>query len=751
MKTIGLCMIAAPSDHEAMMLDRCLRSAKAHVDEIHVTVTGDNKNVENIVKKHGGQVHRFTWEDHFARARNYSFGACSTDYVLWLDCDDVLVGGQNLRGIVEHMEEHGIYGVTTEYMYAFDEYDNVLVKHRKYRLVRNDGSFEWGEYLGEIHEDLQPKGAYKVAQLVKSEEPLYFEVHHLTNDLRVSDNGKRNLRISKKQVKDFPDDPRAWWNLANSQMGTGDFAGAVPTYETFIKKSTSDDERYLAMCRLGVLRFDLGDKTGKQDLLQALELKPEYPDAYVKLGTLFYREEDWKRAKEFLVMGMSKEYPEQLVVATPRDYDENSMVLLANCYYNLGKPVEALNVTETIVQMFPKHEAHIKMRDLLKEEVSLLREVEEFLAKDMTDDEFKQELEKLPQRMRSHPGVCYERNKRFFKRESSGREIDIYCGPTAEEWGPWSIESGIGGSEEAVIQLGRRLSELGWSVRVFNSCGATSTEHDGVTYYPFWEYNPRDVVDVLWLWRTPRLADHKLGARRIVVDLHDVLPATEFTPSRLEKIHTIFVKSKFQRELYPEVPDDKFVIVPNGIDLTQFEGEEERVQHSMVYTSSPDRGLEHLLDMWPDIRKEVPDATLKVFYGWGVYDSAYKNDEKKMAWKEEMMKKMKQPGITYVGRKGHHEIAREMMRADIFAYPCHFEEIDCISMKKAIAANCKIVTTNYAALGEYKEAPSLKKDEWKEYGDALVAALQQEERRDMDASRWSWDNIAKQWNERLTV
>jgi FkbM family methyltransferase len=65
---------------------------------------------------------------------------------------------------------------------------------------------------------------------------------------------------------------------------------------------------------------------------------------------------------------------------------------------------------------------------------------------------------------------------------------------------------------------------------------------------------------------------------------------------------------------------------------------EERVRNPkrIVYGSSYDRGLEHLLKMWPDIRKEVPDAELRIFYGWVMFDKVAANNPERLAWKEKM-------------------------------------------------------------------------------------------------------------------
>ena len=59
--------------------------------------------------------------------------------------------------------------------------------------------------------------------------------------------------------------------------------------------------------------------------------------------------------------------------------------------------------------------------------------------------------------------------------------------------------------------------------------------------------------------------------------------------------------------------------------------------HRVIYTSSYDRGLEHLLKMWPDVKKSVPDAELHIFYGWQLFDRFYQNNPSSMSWKNKML------------------------------------------------------------------------------------------------------------------
>src|SRR5687768_16441686 len=106
---------------------------------------------------------------------------------------------------------------------------------------------------------------------------------------------------------------------------------------------------------------------------------------------------------------------------------------------------------------------------------------------------------------------------------------------------------------------------------------------------------------------------------------------------------------------------------------------------TIVYGSSYDRGLEHLLKMWPDIIKEVPEAKLRIFYGWVLFDKMLSGNPASMAWKGKMEELMKQPGITHLGRISHGACEVEFQNAGIWAYPTHFGEISCITAMRAQA------------------------------------------------------------------
>ena len=180
----------------------------------------------------------------------------------------------------------------------------------------------------------------------------------------------------------------------------------------------------------------------------------------------------------------------------------------------------------------------------------------------------------------------------------------------------------------------------------------------------------------------------------------------------------------------------------------------------VIYTSSYDRGLEHLLKMWPDVKKEVSEAELHIFYGWQLFDRFYQNNPSSMQWKNKMLEMMKYEGVTEHGRISQNKLVKEYEKSGIWAYPTHFGEINCISAIKAQAYGCEPVVVNYAALQETvqfgrKVEGDIYDDETqekfkKELINALLYPMGEAHRQKMmiwAKKKYAWAKIAQDWDE----
>ncbi len=345
----------------------------------------------------------------------------------------------------------------------------------------------------------------------------------------------------------------------------------------------------------------------------------------------------------------------------------------------------------------------------------------------------------------------------YQNKQNTGSLVEIFCTLTAEEWSPKSIKTGIGGSEEAVINMAQELFKLGHRVIVYNACGAAEGVYNNIPYVDTNCFDQFAEHDILIAWRNPQFFRHPMNARRKYVWMHDVPNLDFFDKDTLENIDKIFVLSKFHRSLFTDIPDDKFYITRNGVDLSLFKqgGNVNRDPYKVVYASSPDRGLDKLLIMWPDIKKAVPEAHLHIYYGWSVFDLFHRKP-KELAWKKWIMSMTKQDGVTWHGRVGQPELAVEFQSAGVWAYPTYFEEISCITAMKAQVAGCIPVCTDYAALADtvaygYKVKGRMDNDKtFDEFKHVFIQVLQSQPNNvkmiDHASRTYSWSSVAKEWS-----
>ena len=173
---------------------------------------------------------------------------------------------------------------------------------------------------------------------------------------------------------------------------------------------------------------------------------------------------------------------------------------------------------------------------------------------------------------------------------------------------------------------------------------------------------------------------------------------------------------------------------------------------SVGYFSAYYRGLECLLGMWEAIRKEVPDATLDVYYGWESWIGLQGEDDfyERM---EQRFRELANKGVTVHGRVSHVELANAMKEIQVWAYPTEFPEIHCITALKAQEAGCYPVVTNVGALSETVQSGTKVRTlkiytdtyQQEKFAAAVVQALK-ERKTGTPVPNTDWSDVAKQWD-----
>ena len=753
---IAFAAICKGSDKEANELNKLLASVRPFVDGIFVTITQPNDRVVRIAEMYDATVSHFEWVNDFSAARNFNFSQVPKeyDYIFWGDADDEFLGLEDLKRL---MEENKADGYVMDYHYDHDKYGMPTVVHPKTQIVSNDGTFTW---KGKIHEDLDSNRDIKMMKFETIK-----RIHRTSAD-RVQESAKRNLTISQESQTG---DPRDLWNLANGYTGTGEYNKAIDTFLQFMQVSESEMERYMAAIRIANMYLTLGDRVQAEEYARkAISIRFDYPDAYHTLSHVLKASGAIKEAINAALEGLNRKPPiDSAIVYNPRDYDYNPLMTLANLYWETAQYERARTCLEACAEIQPKNRA---LDDMIKEtdrEHQLQTRVIELVKemKDMTDEEFTAKFDSLEEEERQFPLMLHAKNQRFTKITSSGKDLVYYCGQTLP-WTPDSLKEGIGGSEEAVINLTKEWAKAGYNVTVYNNCPVEKV-YDGVTYKPWYLFNYRDKQDIVIIWRHPKMLDYDINATKVFVDMHDVVKPGEFTEKRLHKIDKIFLKSEAHRDLFPNVPRDKVVVIPNAMDTSLFDQKVKRDPYLIINTSSPDRALSAIVRIFPKVKAKEPKATMKWAYGFGVYDEYHKRDKEKQAWKKDILEKMESAGVDNLGKISHKDIAKLTLSAGVMLYPTHFMEIDCVSARKAQLAGAHVVSSDFGALKTtvkygYKIPSTYTNYTWcppycfdfgddesrdDEYVEAILKGFKNNERDEMMtwARTFTPPNIANQW------
>lgn len=291
------------------------------------------------------------------------------------------------------------------------------------------------------------------------------------------------------------------------------------------------------------------------------------------------------------------------------------------------------------------------------------------------------------------------------KKKSSGKDVVYYCGPGdilahESKWSP--ISKTLGGSEEAVINLSEYMVSKGYNVTVYNVLDGPSKKYSGVLFKNYWEWNPLDVQDLTIVWRDYTILKNvkKINSSKVYLDMHDAIEIKKNVRTRFD---TIFVKSEFHKTFVKN--GSKVAVVPNGIKPIPCITPLTTKENFAICTSSPDRCLHGLLKALPLIREKVPDFKVYWAYGFsaGVNEGGIINntDPAVQKWYIDMLSLIKETdGFVDLGRLSQSELTEYYQKARYFIYGTHFTEIDCISLTKALSADCIPLVAGNGAIAE---------------------------------------------------
>jgi len=318
-----------------------------------------------------------------------------------------------------------------------------------------------------------------------------------------------------------------------------------------------------------------------------------------------------------------------------------------------------------------------------------------------------------------------------------GLNIRMYVGQGLEHWNPDKIKKiGEGGSETSAAWVCKALSAKGNRTILY---AMDNQVWDSVIYRHYSKFNPvNPPCDLFISSRVPDVFNAQITAKQKWLWLHDTHCGARLTPEIASQIDALIVLSQWHaghiKRVYPflekcEVIDfdknektyeddwtggkwyeglecyklPKIAVIGDGIDTSRFKDLDltKKTPNRFIWLSSPDRGLEFVLQGWGEIKKSLPDATLKIFYGWNYFDTTLFIKEQREL-KARLRELLKQDGVEWCNRIGQDQLAIELGASEFLVYPPphEFRETYGIAFLEAQAAGVVCFYRKNGSLGE---------------------------------------------------
>ena len=298
-------------------------------------------------------------------------------------------------------------------------------------------------------------------------------------------------------------------------------------------------------------------------------------------------------------------------------------------------------------------------------------------------------------------------------------------------------KTGLGGSESAIILMGRELVKQGFSVTVFCHCNIDNAQegiYDGVEYlgldkikdhpsnfdivissrtvvpfiradqysqftnlhYNFEKLKKNAKHRVVWLHDTFCVGDNLLESLVVDGDIHEIFTLSDF--------HTNYVSTcnhGEQRRMYETLKQHTWQ-TRNGINRWIDEVDLSAKDPDLfIYNSSVTKGMLPLVKLvWPLVKARIPQAKLKIIGGYYRFRKDVPPDEQEKTWHDLVKQYDKQLGIEFTGIISQQEIARICANASFMLYPTAFPETYGISALESLNYNTPLITCRFGAIEE---------------------------------------------------
>jgi tetratricopeptide (TPR) repeat protein len=329
---LDLCMIVKD---EVEKLKGIFEQYRGIFDDAHIVITHSSRReeLEKLCEEFNCKHYWFDWIDDFSAARNFAASKVTGDYYFRMDCDDTLSHHEIIREVAKKAYDESVNIVYVLYEYARDEWGNLNASHYRETIIRRSDELKWNK---SIHETVVSQNPTQ--HKIKLEEG-FTVVHHKTPE-EAKEAQVRNFQFLIKEYNRDKEktDPRTIAYLGRTFFTCGDHEKAIFFLQKHINASGWDEDRYMSWCMLSDIFRMRGDhQKATASAFEAIQERPDYPDAYFRLHDSYLDQNDWLKAIHWAELGMRQPTPKSFMLFDPSSYTWRPALSLAHCYFQISE------------------------------------------------------------------------------------------------------------------------------------------------------------------------------------------------------------------------------------------------------------------------------------------------------------------------------------------------------------------------------------------------------------------------------
>ena len=726
--------------NESAIIEKTLTNLCSYIKFTYWIIcdTGSNDNTPAIIinffnkQNIPGELCYHEWKD-FGYNRTLALDAAynKTDYLLIFDADDSISGNFKIPKLV--VDKYNLFFGSNHFKYVRP----LLINNRK----------KW-RFKGILHEYLEPLEPIALEKTIEGD---YFvisgrEGNRNKNANKYLDDAilleKEINLIQTSNSKDIDLLPRYTYYCAQSFRDSNDNKKAIFYYKKVLEYDTWIQEKYNAALTIGNLYEKLNNiENALIYWYKAITYDKERREAVLKIMDYYFEKKNYfalnclhEQIKNFTIKNEST----KLFLDCSRYHDNHYLNSIAACYisewmsgyysckylilndkhleitlnnfkcyaYNIHLDPDHKPFLDKLIIVFDKYLT--SKQDLIKELWSIISKN----YKCYSSTKFKYLNNKYLFLSGKHEGDNSNDDViTKYDLQHASKKILIWTGFHNKLWNEsYSNINALGGSEKAVAYVAKHLSK---DYEIYVSGDVEDEVINNVTYIN--RNNLQTLLDnetfhtiIISRYISFFLMFSNIKCYQLYLMLHDTTLLNNITNESVHNLLEQYNKyidkavclTKWHLNntliIYP-ILKNKTSIINNGIDTVKLRGEREKrgekILNKFVWTSSSARGLSILLNLWQEIIKAIPDASLDI----ASYEDFPKNEDD---FKMLQIINDNPSTIIHHGKLNSTQLYNLISKAEYWLYTTIFCETSCITALEMLGLEVICLYYPVAALAD---------------------------------------------------